>query len=261
MAMLDVAIDSLLLVLVIAVAGWAWSLVRSNVTIVDSLWSLFILAAALMALVTLGDGSARIWIAGTLVTLWALRLSLFLTLRNAGHPEDRRYAAIRARNEPGFRWKSVYLVFGFQGVLACIVALPFLEIGAGRAPVGWLDLLALVAWTTGFVFQAAGDAQLARFRRDPTSAGRVLDTGLWRYTRHPNYFGEACMAWGLWLFAASVGGYWTIVGPLVMTFMLLKVSGVALLEADIGERRPGYAEYVARTNAFVPGRPRTGATR
>jgi steroid 5-alpha reductase family enzyme len=187
---------------------------------------------------------------------WAVRLCLYITQRNWGHGEDRRYQAIRARNQPNFGFRSLYLVFALQAVLAWIVSAPFLPGMAAARPLGVFDAVGAALALFGIFFEAIGDAQMARFRADPKNAGQVMDRGLWRYTRHPNYFGEACVWWGIWLMAmggAGWSGAWSVVSPLLMTWLLLKVSGVRMLEADIGERRPAYREYIARTNAFVPG--------
>jgi steroid 5-alpha reductase family enzyme len=147
-------------------------------------------------------------------------------------------------------------VFGLQAALAWVISLPLLAATGSTAPLGWLDAAGVALWLVGMIFEAGGDWQLARFKRDPANRGKVLDTGLWRYTRHPNYFGDFCVWWGFFLIALSAGGWWSIVGPLAMSFLLLKVSGVALLEKDIGERRPAYRDYIRRTNAFFPGPPR-----
>jgi steroid 5-alpha reductase family enzyme len=195
-----------------------------------------------------------------LVTVWAVRLSVFITLRNWGEPEDRRYQEIRADNEPGFWLKSIYLVFGLQAVLAWIISLPLLAAVLGGAPLGWLDFTAVALWLVGFGFEAIGDQQLASFKADPANKGKVLDRGLWRYTRHPNYFGEACIWWAFYLFALSTGAWWSIVGPIAVTFLLLRVSGVTLLEKDIKERRPAYREYIERTNTFFPGPPKKSSS-
>jgi steroid 5-alpha reductase family enzyme len=249
----------LLAVLGLAAAGWLVSLPKRDVSIVDSLWPLFfLLAAAIYALVT-PVVSPRDAIVLVLAALWALRLSVYLTRRNWGAPEDHRYRKIRARNEPNFAFKSLYLVFGLQAVLASIVALPLLAALASEAPLGALDYAGVALWAFGFVFETVADAQLARFKRDARNRGRVLEAGLWRYTRHPNYFGECCLWWGLYLIALAAGGWWSIVSPLLMTLLLLKVSGVTLLEADIAERRPSYRDYVARVNSFLPGPPRRAA--
>ena len=238
-------------------AGWLYSLWRRNVNIVDSLWPLFLLAAAgIYAALTPAHGPRTLLVL-LLTATWALRLSLYLAWRNRGKPEDRRYQAIRRNNEPGFTFKSLYIVFGLQAVLASIVSLALLAAVDGGTPLGVWDALGVLLWLLGMVFQVGGDAQLAVFKADPLNRDRVLDRGFWRYTRHPNYFGEFCIWWGFYLIAIGTGGVWTVLSPLLMSVLLLKVSGVALLERDIGERRPGYAEYVRATNAFFPGPRRT----
>ena len=243
----------------LALLTWAVSVRRHDVSLVDRMWPLFIAAAATAAAVVLPGGSARgVWML-VLTGLWAARLCLYITLRNWGHGEDRRYQAIRARNQPGFAWKSLFLVFGLQALLACVVAAPFLVGWSAERPLGVIGVLGILLAGFGIVFESVADAQLARFKADPGNRGRVLDRGLWGLSRHPNYFGEACTWWGLWLLAVSGGGpgsAWTVVSPLLMTLLLLKVSGVSLLEKDIGERRPAYRDYIARTPAFVPGWPR-----
>jgi steroid 5-alpha reductase family enzyme len=244
---------------ILAAAGWVFGTIKRDVSIVDSLWPLFFLVGTAMYAVSAKAGDPRITVILVMVTLWALRLSIYLTWRNWGEPEDRRYQAIRARNEPGFAWKSLYLVFALQGVLACIIVFPLL-VGLGNPkPLDVADLAGIALWAIGLSFEAIADWQLARFKADPAQRGKVLDTGLWRYTRHPNYFGEAVLWWGFFLIAVGSGGWWTVFAPVLMTFLLLKVSGVTLLESDIHERRPTYRAYVARTNAFFPWRPRAGA--
>jgi len=257
--MLDVpAYLSVLVVLLLAsVAGWLFSVVRQNVTIVDSLWALFFLLAALTTATLTPQPGPRATLIIVLVAIWAARLSGYLTWRNWGKPEDHRYQGIRRRNEPGFTFKSLYLVFALQAVLAWIIAAPLAAGISSPAPLGLFDAAGITLWVSGFLFETIGDWQLARFKANPENKGKVMDRGLWRYTRHPNYFGEACLWWGYWLIAASAGGWWTVFAPLLMSVLLLKVSGVALLEKDIGERRPAYRDYIARTNAFFPG-PRRG---
>ena len=160
------------------------------------------------------------------------------------------------RNEPGFAWKSIYLVFGLQAVLAWLISAPIAASIASAAPIDALDAIGAVLTVFGIAFETLADAQLARFKAEPANAGRVMDSGLWRYTRHPNYFGEFCVWWGLYGIALGAGAWWTLFSPLLMTVLLLRVSGVALLEKDIAERRPAYRDYAARTNAFFPGPPR-----
>jgi steroid 5-alpha reductase family enzyme len=239
------------------VLTWLLSVYKRNVAIVDSLWSLMFLLAALTYAHGADHLGPRATLVLALVGVWALRLSIYITWRNRGHGEDRRYQAIRARNEPHFALKSLYLIFLLQAVLAWIISLPLLGAILNPGPLGPLDFLGAGLWLVGFCFEAGGDWQLARFKADPANRGRVMDRGFWRYTRHPNYFGDFSIWWGFYLIAASAGAWWSIVGPLAMSLLLMRVSGVTLLEKDIGERRPQYADYIRRTNAFFPGKPKS----
>jgi len=233
---------------------WLASVPLRNVTIVDTLWSLLFVIAAFAYAASTTPLEPRAQLLLVLVTIWGLRLALYLGRRNFGHEEDRRYQKIRKRNEPGFTWKSLYLVFGLQAVLAWVISLPLLGGIAGDAsPLGWLDYAGAALWLVGLYFEAVGDWQLTRFKADPANAGQVMDRGLWGLTRHPNYFGDFCVWWGFGLIALSAGAWWALLGPALMSVLLLRVSGVTLLERDIGRRRPGYAEYIRRTNAFFPG--------
>jgi len=241
-------------ILALAVATWLLSLVKRDVSIVDSLWSLLFLAAAATYIYMSMGSSPRDTMLLVLTAAWALRLTIYLTARNWGQPEDYRYQRIRARNQPYFGLKSLYIVFLLQGVLAWIVSLPLLAAATGTAPIGALDYLGAAIVLFGACFETIADWQLSRFKANPANKTRVLDTGLWQYSRHPNYFGECCVWWGLYLIACSAGGAWSFPGPLLMTILLLKVSGVSLLEKDIGARRPGYGDYILSTNAFIPGR-------
>jgi steroid 5-alpha reductase family enzyme len=247
-------IMALAVILAVGVLAWLFSVVRKDVSIVDSLWSLFFLVAAAIIAFASQPLSARGTLVLVLVAAWALRLSIFITARNWGESEDYRYQTIRANNEPGFTFKSLYIVFGLQGALAWVIALPLLPAITSTNPLGVLDGLAAALWLIGFIFEAGGDYQLSRFKNSIDNEGHVLDTGLWRYTRHPNYFGDFCIWWSFYLFAVAAGGWWSVISPLLMTFLLLKVSGVAMLESTISERRPAYADYVRNTNAFFPGR-------
>ena len=244
---------------VLAIAAtltWLLSLPLRNVAIVDSLWSLMFFAAGVIYGLGSDPRAPRLAFELWLVAIWAARLSFYITARNIGKGEDHRYQEIRARNQPGFAFKSLYLVFWLQALLAWVISLPLLGAFASNAPVGALDYAGVLLWLVGMIFESVGDWQLARFKRDPANAGKVMDRGLWRYTRHPNYFGEFCVWWGFYLIALAAGAWWAILGPALMTFMLLRVSGVSLLEKDIGNRRPQYADYVLKTNAFFPGPPR-----
>jgi steroid 5-alpha reductase family enzyme len=185
-----------------------------------------------------------------------VRLSAYITWRNHGEPEDPRYQAMRQKHAPDFAIKSLWLVFLLQGVLAWLISLPLLAAATGSRPLNLVDGLAAAVVLFGITFESIADAQLAGFRAKPGNRKKVMDKGLWRYSRHPNYFGESCVWWGFYLFAVATGGWWSIISPLLMTFLLLRVSGVTLLERDITERRPGYRDYIERTNAFLPGLPR-----
>jgi steroid 5-alpha reductase family enzyme len=244
------------------VALWVASLPLRDASLVDRVWGLaFIVLAAWYAW---ARPAGEIPIAGQLllglVTIWGLRLSIHLTRRNWGKGEDYRYAAMRTRHGTRFGLLSLGTVFLLQAGLVWVIGMPLYAGIRGAAPAGmaaWVLMVAGVAfWGVGFGFETAGDWQLARHRADPTRRGRVLDTGLWRYTRHPNYFGDAMAWWGLWLIATAVGGGWTVFAPALMTLFLMRVSGVALLEKQLLETRPGYRDYVARTNAFFPWFPR-----
>ena len=257
MAELHAAITGLGVVITGAVLAWLFSLARHDVSVVDSLWSLFITTAGIVYALMLPTSNGRAVLMLALAAVWALRLSIYISWRNHGQPEDRRYQQIRARNQPNFELKSLYLIFVLQALLAWIVSAPFLAGISGTNPLNALDWAGAALAAFGIVFEAIGDQQMARFKGDAANKGQVMDRGLWRYTRHPNYFGECCTWWGLYLIALAAGGaWWSIVSPLLMTFLLLKVSGVSLLEADITERRPAYRDYIARTSAFIPGMPR-----
>jgi steroid 5-alpha reductase family enzyme len=191
------------------------------------------------------------------VTIWGLRLTAYITWRNWARGEDYRYREMRERNGSRFRWTSLVTVFGLQAVLLWIIGLALLPAARGMASwTGWLAWAGMGLWSIGFYFEAVGDWQLARFRARRTSQGRVLDTGLWRYTRHPNYFGDACVWWGFYCFAAAQGAWWAVFSPVVMTLLLFRVSGVSLLEKTLVETKPRYRDSVARTSAFIPWPPR-----
>ncbi len=242
--------------LLLGLAGWVLSLLKKDVSIVDSLWSLMILLGGATFFYASSADSPRRTLAYILLAVWALRLCAHITWVHWGQEEDYRYQRIRANNEPNFTFKSIYIVFGLQAVLGWIVVLPLLATSTSSAPLGWLDYAGVALWLFGMLFESIGDYQMARFKADPASKGKVYNQGLWRYTRHPNYFGECVIWWGFFLLALAAGGYWSILSPLLMTILLLKVSGVAMLEQDIAERRPAYSQYIKETNAFIPWFPR-----
>lgn len=243
----------------IAVASavqWLWSLRAKNVTIADVYWGFGFVIVAWVAFASAGGGGLRQWLLVGLTTAWGLRLTIYLALRSCGKPEDPRYQKIRANAGPSFWLSSLRLVFGFQGAVLWVVSLP-VQVGMTESDdVGPVQWTGVAVWTIGFLFEAIGDRQLSRFKSDPDNAGKIMNRGLWRYTRHPNYFGNFMIWWGLLLVGIdSVQRLWIAAGPIVMTIMLLRVSGVALLEKTMS-RREGYADYVAATSAFFPWPPR-----
>lgn len=239
---------------------WIVATLRRDVGIVDVFWGPgFALVAWLAAGLNAGTMTWRVVLLGALTTVWGVRLAGHLLRRNWAHEEDRRYAAMRKHWGPRFVWVSLATVFLLQAVLLWFISWPLqvAAVAGSAAPFGVVDALGLTLWLVGLGFETVGDWQLAQFRADSRNTDRVLDHGLWRYTRHPNYFGDFCVWWGLYLIAAAGGAAWTIASPAVMSWLLLRVSGVSLLESTIRDRRPKYADYQARTNAFFPGPPRS----
>ncbi len=238
---------------------WLVHLALRDASIVDIWWGPGFAAIAAFSFWLTGGGHPRRVLLLAMAATWGLRLGGHLLWRNAGKGEDPRYQAMRRRWGAAFPWVSLATVFGLQGVLMWIVSLP-LQLGQlepGPRNLGALDGLGVALFAVGLFFETVGDAQLARFRADPANAGRVMDRGLWRYTRHPNYFGDCCAWWGIFAVAAAAPlGPWSVAGPLLMTLLLLRVSGVALLERTIDRRRPAYAAYRERTSAFFPLPPR-----
>lgn len=256
----EILLSNLAVLTVAVVLLWVASLPLRDASIADVFWGLGFVLVAWASWIVADATAIRVQLLVALVTVWGLRLAAFLLWRKWGEHEDRRYGAMRERNAPHFWWSSFFSVFLLQGLLIGFVSLP-VQAAAwrdDRSPWTWLDGLGLVLWLTGIFFEAVGDWQLARFRSNPANHGRVLDQGLWRYTRHPNYFGDFCVWWGIYLIAAAGGAAATVASPVVMSLLLLRVSGVALLERTIADRRPEYAEYTRRVNAFFPGPPRRG---
>ncbi|MFZ9629613.1 MAG: DUF1295 domain-containing protein [Ilumatobacteraceae bacterium] len=247
-----------LVIAVLMVATWLVSLVVRNASIVDVVWGLGFVAVAWAVRLTADGVTARQNLLVALVTVWGLRLATYLGWRNHGKGEDYRYRAMRKHWGTRFPVVSLFTVFVLQGVLMWTVSLGVqLAQTADTPSLGLLAAIGVVVWAVGIFFEAVGDLQLARFKADATNAGKVMDRGLWRYTRHPNYFGDSCVWWGIALVCAETGiGRWGILGALIMTVLLVRVSGVALLEKSLSKRKPEYAEYVRRTSSFVPRPPR-----
>ena len=245
------------LVLVLVTALWLVSVFRRDASLIDPWWSIsFLLVTVHTALATgLTPGK---WLLLGMVATWALRLWLHLLLRSRGKPEDPRYAAFRQRyGAARYWWVSYFQVFLLQGALALFISAPLQLAASAAGAITPLAIAGLVVFGVGLTFEIVADAQLQAFRDDPSKRGKVLDTGLWRYSRHPNYFGEALLWWGFWLTALGLPlGLFTVLAPALMTFLLLKVSGVAMLDEHLSRTRPGFADYMRRTSGFLPRPPR-----
>lgn len=232
---------------------WLASVAYRNASIVDAVWGL---GFVLIAWVTWLNGTPdqRSLLLPVIISVWGLRLSLHLAWRNHGKPEDFRYAAMRQHHGDRFWLVSLITVFLLQGVIMWLVALPVQMCDSEKSNFGLAAILGGGLWLTGVFFEIVGDWQLAEFRKNPDNKGKVLNRGLWRYTRHPNYFGDFCHWWGVFSLAISCGApAWTVVGPALMSILLLKVSGVTLLEKTLTESKAEYSDYVRSTNAFFPG--------
>lgn len=254
----DVMLASAIAIAVLMFATWVVSVVIKNASIVDIVWgSGFVVVAWVSYAVADGDDTRRIVIA-LMVTLWGLRLAGYLAKRNIGHGEDYRYRAMRKHWGARFPIVSLVTVFLLQGVLMWVVSI---GVQLGQVPAtpsfGPIGTMGILVWMVGLAFEAVGDLQLSRFKADPANAGKVMDKGLWSLTRHPNYFGDSLVWWGIAIVAAESGlGAWGFLGAAVMNFLLVRVSGVALLEKSLSKRKEGYADYVARTSAFLPRPPK-----
>jgi len=254
MSLPGILLTSLGAVLVLMLGAWVLSLIRGKACLADSFWGLgFVLIAWLIW--TMGPGTSRSLLVAVLISIWGLRLFFYVTMRNWGKPEDRRYRAMREHHGRRFWWLSLFSVFLLQGTLLWIISLApqLAQLSPVPDRLTWLDGLGIFIWALGFTFEAVGDYQMERFRSNPSNAGKVMDQGLWGYTRHPNYFGESLIWWGIFIIAlATPYGWWAAVSPVLITVLLLKVSGVAMLEKDISRRRPDYEKYKREVSAFIP---------
>lgn len=254
---LPAALSGLAAILALFTALWLVSLRLRDASIVDPFWGPAFFVAACVYLASAGYATPRGVLVLAIVGIWAVRLGVHIYTRNRGQGEDPRYQEFRRQGGASYWWSSFFRVFLLQAVLAWIISAPLLAAQRADAPLGPIDLVGVALWAAGLLFETVGDLQLRAFRADPASKGQVLRTGLWAWTRHPNYFGEAVLWWGYFVIALGVGGWWTVFAPVLMTTLLVRVSGVALLERGLAARRPGYVEYIRDVPAFIPRPPRS----
>jgi steroid 5-alpha reductase family enzyme len=235
---------------------WIFSVPLRDASLVDRFWGLGFVVVALVWWVLSGTPATG-WVMLVPVLLWGLRLSAHISWRNWGHGEDARYTEMRGeRSERAFAVRSLFTIFWLQGALVAVIGLPVLASVQGGMPVRVLVWLGWAVWLFGFLYETVADWQLARFKADPGNRGKVMDQGLWQYSRHPNYFGEVVVWLGFGVIALAFGGWWTLASVALMIFLILRVSGVSLLDRRLSESRPGYREYAERTNALLPGLPK-----
>tara|TARA_B100001059_G_C17744855_1_gene533726 strand:- start:51 stop:824 length:774 start_codon:yes stop_codon:yes gene_type:complete len=238
---------------------WVWSVRITNASIVDIFWGLGFVVVNTFYVFHLDKIEPRNLVLLILVAIWGLRLTMYLAFRNIGKGEDYRYQEFRKNyGEKRYWWFSYFQVFLLQGVLILIVSLPLFGVhnSDSSGQLFWLDYMAILTWVIGFIFEAGGDYQLYQFKKSQKNKEEVLTKGFWKYTRHPNYFGDALVWWSYAMFSMAAGGYWQIIGAIVMTLLIIKVSGVALLEKTLKNTKPKYKEYEENTNSFFPWFPK-----
>jgi len=257
--MMTLFFQAALIILVFITLLWIWSAVIKNVSIVDIFWGFgFVVVNAFYVFMS-GELNDRKILILSLVSIWGLRLAIYLAYRNIGKGEDFRYQEFRRTYGPQrYWWFSFFQTFLLQGALIMIVSLPLLGINSSESAgnLNVLDYIGIVVWLIGFTFEAGGDFQLTRFKSDLSNKGKVLNTGFWKYTRHPNYFGDSAVWWSYALFSIAAGSYWQIIGSVIMTLLIIKISGVSLLEKTLKDSKPQYREYIKKTNSFFPWFPK-----
>ncbi len=243
-----------LAILIYVTVIWIISLIKKDAGIMDIFWGLGFIVVGYFYLAADYSNALQPRLLYALVFLWGLRLSLHIGLRNLGHAEDARYANWRSQYGAKWWWLSYLRVFILQGVVMWIVSIPLLTGLQDQSPLTILDGVGILFFAVGFLVETMGDWQLRQFKKDSANKGKVLNTGLWSLTRHPNYFGEALLWWGFTLVAIEVSTLWILISPVIMTWLLIKVSGVAMLDDLLRQTKPDYAEYIENTNAFFPGK-------
>lgn len=260
MSFLTIFGQAFLVIMAFMTVLWIISVILKDASIVDPFWGTgFVLVAWFYYLNTPDGLPARKLLVTSLTTIWGLRLSIYLLWRNWGEGEDFRYQNFRQKYGPErYWWVSFFQVFLLQGTLMWLISAPLLgaQISTNSTGMTLLDWLATAVWLIGFIFEAGGDLQLARFKADPANKGKLLTTGFWKYTRHPNYFGDAAVWWGYGLFTLAAGSIIPVYGSIMMTLLIIRVSGVMLLEKSMKDTKPGYEEYVEKTSPFIPWFPK-----
>jgi len=259
MSFLHIYFQGFLIIMLMMTILWLVSIFIKNVSIVDLFWGLGFVFSSVFYFLTTDGYNLRKIIVILLVALWGIRLSMYLAWRNIGKGEDFRYQQFRKKyGEKRYWWISFFQTFLLQGVLMWLISVPLLAAQYYNQNnfLGIFDYAGIILWITGFFFETTGDIQLARFKADPSNKGKVMDRGLWRFTRHPNYFGDSAVWWGYGFFCLAAGSYLPILGSVLMTALIIKVSGVALLEKSLKDQKPHYREYIEKTSAFLPWFPK-----
>ncbi len=248
-----------LIILILVTLLWIWSVFIKNVSIVDIFWGVGFVVVNTFYVFMSGELNARKIVILTLVCIWGFRLAIYLAIRNIGKGEDFRYQEFRQNYGPKrYWWFSYFQTFLLQGILIMIISLPLLGINYNNSNgnLQILDYLGIIIWIIGFTFETVGDFQLSNFKRDSKNKGKILHTGLWKYTRHPNYFGDSAVWWAYGIFSIAAGSYWQAIGAVIMTLLILKISGVSLLEKTLKETKPQYKEYIQKASSFIPWFPK-----
>ncbi len=259
MTFVEIFLYTFPVVMVLMTLLWVVSVFLKNASIVDPFWGFGFVVVAVYYFLQTGETDVRKILVMILVVLWGLRLSVYLFWRNAGKGEDYRYQNFRkSYGEHRYWWVSFFQVFLLQGILMWLISAPILGamFYAGSSPLNILDFAAIFFWIIGFTFEAGGDFQLARFKMNPQNKGKVLNTGFWKFTRHPNYFGDSTVWWAFGFFSAAAGSYLPILSSVLMMALIIKVSGVALLEKSLAGKKPEYRDYILKTSAFFPWFPK-----
>lgn len=256
MSILDYLGYSLLLVTIFQFILWGVSVVIKDASIVDRFWGILFILQLVGYTVYSPELDPRAMIVFLLTTLWGLRLSIYIHIRNKGTGEDYRYKEMREEHgEKKFWWYSFFSIFLLQGVLSQLFAVPSLLIFSenNSSSLNWLDYAGIGVWVFGFLFESIADYQLYTFKQKPGTKGKLLTSGLWRYSRHPNYFGECVLWWGFFLISLNYTyGVYSIFSPILMMLFIYNISGVKLLEKDLSDKKPEYKDYIKSTPAFFP---------